>query len=362
MKIDIEELDLKRYDLEKEKVLAQVRAGILTKVQRRKEVSGWTKQRLYATSRLARLKQKRKLLIDQKTPSSAPEPDLSGPFSQMVLDYFMGNSYTKTKRRSSKEQSSFRRQLIKSYNCEHETDSSLLWCPVLGDWVLNSHMRAAHIVPAAVPDNIVNSVCGQGSAAKLFSTYNGIPMHDNIEKAFDAGHLFIVLVEDSKEDPFDFEVIAVNPDHPIIYERTSKQTLRTGDLHGKRLQFRSDFRPSKRFLYFKYVVMRCRALANNDDDQTEICLDLAKRPPWPTIKSYLAKSSCLKDISTFCGIEYDAKFWQDVQKLQFVDDEPDGPMWSEALGGYEREQMSSSVVSAMDPGLRETEEEEDEWE
>ncbi|KAL2872297.1 uncharacterized protein BJX67DRAFT_369009 [Aspergillus lucknowensis] len=155
-----------------------------------------------------------------------------------------------------------------------------LWCPILGTWV---------------------------TPPELFSARNGLLMLDQIEHNFDGGKLVIVpdlpdrpalkeLAAWVKRETREYRVRIIDKtweklDHPIM----SPFKTTWSDLDGKRLEFRTSFRPAAQYLYFHYYcqILRRAWGRNNNGGAYEVLKDEAGRLFWGTPGRYLPRNMLL---------------------------------------------------------------------
>ncbi len=151
--------------------------------------------------------------------------------------------------RDNHDQASFRVRLSKEYSPETTTgdDESGLWCPITKSMHRPRDVKAAQLVPYAI---------GEVNAAYLFgldpdkgyeavwSTANGLLLYDEIEEAFDAARLVII-----PDGEYQDELKVVVLDEAILNREIRGTGLLFRDIDGHRLEFKTDARPGRRYLY-----------------------------------------------------------------------------------------------------------------
>jgi hypothetical protein len=179
----------------------------------------------------------------------------------------LGITFTGRGKRNADLQDQFRKSMIQEYNAHDPNPKrDFLWCPILKRWITQEGATAAHLFAYMHGQNVMDSIFGPMDPPELFSPLNGIIMSSTIEAKFDQG--FFVIVPRFPENPSVSEVSAWNSSHPKEYKvriidmkhevidhvilPDSPQTWR--DLDGTNVEFRSDFRPRARYLYFNYCV------------------------------------------------------------------------------------------------------------
>ncbi|XXG99566.1 hypothetical protein Hte_005905 [Hypoxylon texense] len=192
------------------------------------------------------------------------------------------------RRRKKDEQSEMRAEMKEKY---HETGElqnlpDHIWDPVCGNWFRSSMMHAAHLYPCKSAEHM-DLIFGENSREDLMTAANGLFLCPDIEKALDQGYVAIVPdVELEPEAGLDLEADTTrrrelvknwentNPKEYkiIVLERSAnlkkklaplfcntQYNLKTlDDLHGRRLNFRTSFRPRARYVWWTYL----NALAN----------------------------------------------------------------------------------------------------
>ena len=202
--------DLQRQsaEAEKEDALSREKAGKTDAATRKKEVSVLNQKRLAAMRKYSEMQQNERLLTQEASSNVPISPDFTERWATKVLAYFTGNSYQKHHKRKQSARSNFKRDVISYYNSEQPDNEKRpeeersYWCPIYQKWYLRDDMKAALIVPCAVavPQVLIDEVCGMGTSTWSMSPWNGLYIHKELEKAFDNGQIFIVLVEGTTDE------------------------------------------------------------------------------------------------------------------------------------------------------------------
>ncbi|OGM44733.1 hypothetical protein ABOM_007399 [Aspergillus bombycis] len=216
----------------------------------------------------------------------------------------LGIAGTGAGKRDAAVQKQFREDMIEKYGAQNP-EQDFIWCPILGQHV--SHATAAHLFAWMHGQDTMDAIFGKTSEPELFSPRNGLLIVSALEKYFDDGKL--VIVPDLPERPHAAEVLrwlkgeAREYKIKIIdmtWEKLDRQVvvespLTYRDLDGRRLKFRTPFRPAARYLYFHYCfqVLR-RAWQLNGDKTADVYLrGESGRPFWGTLGRYLPKNMLL---------------------------------------------------------------------
>ena len=172
---------------------------------------------------------------------------------------------TKKHGRLATDRRSLRNRLIKTYCSNSSTilESSELfpeniWCPVFGKSFFTFMVKAAHIVPQSIGET--NAAYLFGSQIEegfnvIWSEKNGLMMHSALKKLFDDGSMVII------PDPTDEnEFISILLCQDLLKETKPSQLIDApiSTIHRKRLQFQTDARPGKRYLYVHALIQSFR--------------------------------------------------------------------------------------------------------
>lgn len=158
----------------------------------------------------------------------------------------------------------FRDDLMTKYQPRHAT-KDLLWCPVLGQWFSDEELEGVYLFNPMYGKDTMNIVFDQSyQCSDLYSARNGFLVHYRIAEAFDSGKF--VIVPDTKElprvqriwragfcKPRQYSIHIVDPKWSRLDDEIQIGTKTTWrELDGRRLKFRTKFRPKVQYLYFNY--------------------------------------------------------------------------------------------------------------
>lgn len=214
--------------------------------------------------------------------------------------------------RDTNQQSSFRADMIQAYEAKHPT-KEWVWCPILGDYTDDDDIQASHLFPYMNGQDTMDAIFGKTRPGELFSPRNGLLMCRKLERYFDAGKFVIVpdvpnvqenvLVSTVKSwlsrEPREYRVRIIDPDWEMNEQQISRWgELTYGQLEGRKLRFRSSFRPAARYLYFHYCVQMLRMCwqhsSQGKSSQAAAILRAEKgRPFWGTAGRYLPRNMLL---------------------------------------------------------------------
>ena len=180
--------------------------------------------------------------------------------------------------RDSSMQSAFRLELDLKMNSKHpESRREDFWCPVTNTYWPEGSMVAGHLFPwkgGEAAMEVIFGLSGSGHS-ELFKAENGILRTFEAEELIKGGHLVIVpdipnhptqqqVVTWEASDPKEYKTRVANPQHPMMKMLIWGTNKHWGDLDNQRLQFKTNFRPRVRYLYFAYCeAMLCRSFRGN---------------------------------------------------------------------------------------------------
>lgn len=181
-------------------------------------------------------------------------------------------------RRDTNDQSKIRALMITEY-CPGRP--ATVWEPVLGTWISAGEVTAAHLFPWRSAD-MMDTIFGQGSRNDLFTSANGLLLHNSIEQAFDKGYLVIVpdrdiepkeplrpwkdqearrqrLKEWEATNPKDYKVVVLDARPTMMKEIVFPKQLygidveTLAELDGRHLRFLNGTRPRSRYVWWTYL-------------------------------------------------------------------------------------------------------------
>lgn len=150
----------------------------------------------------------------------------------------------------------FCQRVFKSYGTE---DGIVDWCVISG-WQLRTTVRGAQIVRYNLGEKCAQYLFAPLNEldGHLLGVANGLPMHIRYAEALDNGRLVIIPDKVQDEDQGRKQGYISRWKVYNLYEADAHQShphMPLGsDLHGRALQFRNDFRPDARYLFFVFCV------------------------------------------------------------------------------------------------------------
>jgi hypothetical protein len=244
-------------------------------------------------------------------------PDSDNAFAAALLRLYKDPSMSK--KRQTTIQSSLRTDTIKAYGAAPSKDDlkykGFLRCALTGEFHRAVRIRAAHIVPYALGEELAGYIFGPGQGLRLNRPENCFMMHMDIKKAFDNGNITLFPVNATARPVLRWKIILVNQDaRNQLLEMKTVETV--GDLDGREITFLTEQRPAFRFLYYHFVMslLLCRTRANPGWET--VWLQYGKTEPWPTLGRYL-RESMLSALIRCVGIMDDSGFAELVNNHSF---------------------------------------------
>lgn len=196
--------------------------------------------------------------------------------------------------RDNDAQSRFRKNVIKAYGADDGDGGR--WCVISGQWRETIYVNAAHIVRYNVGEPSARHLFGppDDKDGHLMAAKNGIPMHEVYEKALDDARLVIIPDGDPEKGRWKTYYL-----HEADASKKSRALLIGRELHGRSLQFQTEFRPAARYLYFAFCMNILRRQRHDVPGWWKDYL-IGKEKVWATPGSYL-RTSTLRRIARQIG-------------------------------------------------------------
>ena len=216
-------------------------------------------------------------LYDAQAEKMKPK-DEKFKFRRSFMELFMGaetglGAKTCRGKRESSLQSAFREDLRSKMDSDHPAPKRpYSWCPVTGDYWPRVYMVAGHLFPWKCGENTMEAIFGSSDSgqSELFQAENGILWSQDAERRFEGGHF--VIVPDTVDaptqqemdtweasNPKEYKIRVLNPKHSLMQEYIHKDRDKIWvDIDNNRLQFKTNFRPRARYLYFAYCAAMLR--------------------------------------------------------------------------------------------------------
>jgi hypothetical protein len=275
----------------------RLRDGTISNVQYQLKIAKLMRKH-HQLGRQLHLLEKRRMLEEQHATKSTAfhdEDSLLGALQRLIFFFPKGP-------RKSKDQTLMKRKTIELYGLKAprtmECHDELYWDVVAGQYLPRDNMVCAHIVPRSISNQVVNFVCGPGTADDLDTYTNALCLPKAVEKAMDKGEVIIVPV-DPTEVPVKRFVLRLAlsgaGDAKAYWTGPGWSSfVRVKDLDGRELVWPNDLRPKLRFLYFRWIysitinhLYKKHLVVRNFDE-------LKTREAWMTVGPWLRKSVLLE--------------------------------------------------------------------
>lgn len=238
-------------------------------------------------------------------------------YVQLVLSGRRGHGLASS--RGSTKQSKFRERIIQAYATRKD---DWIWCPVLSMWRNPEDMIAAHIFNYSHGQDTMDAIFGATEEPELFHPRNGMIVSRVVAEHLDMGLLAIVpdLPGDSGAEDIlrwrykgaakDFKIKVVNPKHPSTQRKIACIDKTILELDNKKLEFRNDFRPRARYLFFHYAKQLLRvAFAERFQGQVSRGLKEFRKGCWGSPGHYIRMnmlSAFIEEIVHTTGLDVGA--------------------------------------------------------
>ncbi|KAM0345094.1 hypothetical protein ACHAPU_006980 [Fusarium lateritium] len=239
--------------------------------------------------------------------------------SKIGLDLAQKQTQTGVGERESTLQSNFAQQMIDAYCPKRKLKvEGCRWDPVLHSWLDVDHYRAAHLFPHS-QSLFMDDIFGKGAIKELFSPRNGLFLHTAIKKALELG--LVAIVPDIDLEPKDprmplddqqkrqdrvkqwenqpvneFKFIVLDHEHKRVTEHrfgTLKVKVNSmAEIHGRKLKFRTTFRPRARYVWWTWMNCIIRNAWNQDSkDTNKVHVEVKNSTRyWGTRRSYVKRN------------------------------------------------------------------------
>ncbi|KAF4917955.1 hypothetical protein CGCVW01_v009351 [Colletotrichum viniferum] len=137
-------------------------------------------------------------------------------------------------------------------------DGYQLWCPVSRQFWPPSSLKASHVVKANVGEVASEAIFDRRPGGHIWNASNGIMMLAEYEEAFDNARIAIVP---SRINAADLEVIILDDD--LRKEDPRGKIIWGQSLDGTQLKFLKGNGPSRRYLYYKFLMSILRRQRGN---------------------------------------------------------------------------------------------------
>jgi hypothetical protein len=167
-------------------------------------------------------------------------------------------------------------------------------CPIYGDWYPLDKVKAAHLVPFKLGYQTMGDLFGEEDRGHELMG-NRMMMHRDFEEEYDE-HTFCLLPIEKPGQPDGWKLVLI--DEQKRFQKAN--AAQTWDYDGKELEFLNDQRPSRRFLYFHYILCIYRAMQERTKGWQTARDESKTRKLWATPGPYL-RMSILRKLAEVIG-------------------------------------------------------------
>ncbi|CRG92559.1 Pc12g04220 [Talaromyces islandicus] len=240
--------------------------------------------------------------LDTKKPRF-DEPDVDfyeRAYMSSIIPRVMGASAKQSK--STFDSKRFKDGVLKAYNAiDASGDVKKAWCHVSHYWYKRSAVKAAHLVPKTLSDPEI-----------------GITLYQTIEEALDQGA--IVIIPKPVGDETRWECVLVDKskaNHTAIDLPTGD--IKWRDLDHQELEFKSETRPARRYLYFRFIITVIHAKRTGNE---EFISQLQQKDKfWASPGRYLQRATIVALARNISGLDLPESIYNDTTFPDAISDQ-----------------------------------------
>ncbi|KAJ6016929.1 hypothetical protein N7451_000308, partial [Penicillium sp. IBT 35674x] len=184
--------------------------------------------------------------------------------------------------------SRFKADVNAYYDAKDKTNPDLMFCHVLGTHFDKRTVKAAHLVPKSMTREELAHLFGDEDAV-ITLPQNGLSLHHKVESLLDKGEIAIIQMPGRMTTPTTWQCVVLDEslNNNIIFQHAGT-IIRVQDLDGRRLTFKNDNRPRRRYLYMRFIISYLWAKRRDLPTMDE---KVEARKFWPSGGAYLQKST-----------------------------------------------------------------------
>lgn len=201
-----------------------------------------------------------------------------------------GATLTMKNPRDQDRQARWRKAIMKAYGADKD-EGKVVWCPITHRY--SELATAAHIIRYNVGEPAAVHLFGptDNSEGHIWSIRNGIPLFPVYEEMLDDARIAIVPTNDGKN----LMVIVLDEDERVQEPDPESLPIPSGrTLHGRILKFKTDHRPSMRYLYFAFAINLLRRQKFGVNGWRRDRLQYANTPFFPTPGNWVRETTLRK--------------------------------------------------------------------
>lgn len=236
------------------------------------------------------------LTATRQARGEAESRNLQGPWKQSLVDFYDAGEPGSAK--------------ISIKNGVQSVRYAWLWCPVSGDYLPSTSVRAAHIAPKRLGPSTLSYLTGT-TVDTTTLIGNGMLLATPFENALDQGHI-ILIPTGRTESPIELKLVLINEE---MRNMRYSQGKNWSDVDGQILQFKNSARPQKRFLYLRYAMTILYAIRYKVPGYERLQSNFwPSRVIWASPGKYVRKSA-LQIVGGFIGEHFTDTFDDDEDSV-----------------------------------------------
>ncbi|KAL1633540.1 hypothetical protein SLS58_011055 [Diplodia intermedia] len=188
------------------------------------------------------------------------------------------------RRRSRPSHSAWRKAAIEYHDAQRQVAdpaalslepqfSNKCWDPIMRNWYPASSVKAAHILPYSMTNEVLRMILGEDEGAEvLFDMRNCLLLWEPLGAAFDKGSFVLVPVQPPEEGrTTDYKFVLLEERRRLV-KIQAPDSMTWGDLDGTILEFRNDCRPRQRYMYLNFAsqIIAARKLKFDQGSRTHL--------------------------------------------------------------------------------------------
>ncbi|KAJ5378169.1 uncharacterized protein N7496_005578 [Penicillium cataractarum] len=189
---------------------------------------------------------------DDRKPRWWDEDKISQLYTDMMISRVVEGSAKQKRAFKSHDQQRFSNAVLERYDALEKTENSTRkWCHVTGRWWHEKFVKCAHLVPKCMTGPEIAMLFGDGELV-LKDPLNGISLHNTVELAYDSARIFIVPNQIQMPERMDTEWKCL-----LVDPATDGNQVACDDGRERtywRLEFRTNNRPARRYLCFRFLI------------------------------------------------------------------------------------------------------------
>ncbi|OJD30001.1 uncharacterized protein BKCO1_6800028 [Diplodia corticola] len=239
---------------------------------------------------------------------------------------------------------------------------TVCWDPIMRAWYPANEVKAAHILPYSMTNEVLQMILGEGEGAEvLLDIRNCLLLWEPIEAAFDKGIFVLVPDQPAAEgQTTEYKLVLLDESYRTAPVKFGVSTT-WSKLDGIVLEFRNECRPRQRYMYLNFASRIIAARKLQFDTYSRSRLE-STGSAWVSPGKWIRKSM-IREVARIVG---DHQVADTFEEASFEDQTgPDGPTKSRVTkaaeewitGTFERRLFERPLEKGEDGGSDEDEDE-----